>query len=138
MNTLYLTDKEKILFDMLPEDLREGWTVEKEVISFIDTYQKLQVRLALLRVHDPDVKSLRTKIQHAQQLDEVEKSLRDFDLKKISDDDMAALFFALGPALVTRMIFKSLQEVKDDKDMESLTALTVIRNTILASYSPVA
>ena len=64
--------------------------------------------------------------------------LADFDLKDVDEDDVAELFFALGPAAVTQLIAALFVTATTDADIEGITALTVIRHSVLAALQPVS
>ncbi|MDD4628904.1 MAG: hypothetical protein PHE68_05990, partial [Candidatus Peribacteraceae bacterium] len=53
MNTLFLTADEQKIFSGIPETAREGWEVSQETGTFEDSEEKLSMRMALLRLHDP-------------------------------------------------------------------------------------
>jgi len=134
MTTLYLTPSEQQLFQALPSDLREGWTVEAETHGYNDTPPRMELRMALLRIHDPRLVAFREQVQTAKTIEEVVELIKLEDLSKVDEDDMAALFFALGPQYISSMIEVMLGEVTTDKDVEGITALTVIRHTILQAF----
>lgn len=138
MNTLHLTPAERPLFDALPATLREGWKVEHEGRGFVDTPERMELRLALLRIHDPKLLQLRQRTQEAQTVDEVAAAIASMDLSEVDDDDLASLFFALGPDYLSRLIIHLLQKVQTDKDVEDVTGLTVIRHSILEAFHSVS
>jgi len=138
MNKLYLTAGERALYDALSVELKEGWEVEEETQIFTDSPQKQMIRFSLLRIHDPKLLSLREKSMKASTVEEVAALIHDADLKGVDEDDLAELFFALGPTVLTRLIETMFTSVKTDADVEGITALTVIRHTILTSYRSVS
>ncbi len=71
-------------------------------------------------------------------IDEAVKTLVDEDLSGVDEDDLAQLFFAMGPAAITELISKHLESLTTDEAVEQLAALTTIRHSILASYQSVS
>jgi len=135
MNTLYLTADEKKLFDALSEDLKEGWEVEEEKQVYKDTEDRYRMRLSFLRVSDPALLEFKEKAEKAKSKEEVAKLMEGIDLKGVSQSDLAELFFALGPKDVSILMRLQLSEVKNDKDVEVVSALSNIRHELLKSLT---
>ena len=138
MNTLYLTPNEQQLFKALSADLREGWTIEAETHGYADSPERRDLRLALVRIHDPKLVAFRDQVQRAQTIEEVAQLVHLEDLKDVDSDDMASLFFALGPDFLSHLISTLLKSAASDTDIEGVTALTVIRHEILQSFLAVS
>lgn len=136
MNTLHLTTDERAMYEALPEALREGWTVEDETLTYDDSPQKCAIRLSLVRLHDPTLLKLRAQAQENASPEAVAALLQQTNLSDVLEDDLAELFFALGPAILTRLIAAMLPAVSTDADMEGATAITVIRHSVLQSFHP--
>lgn len=134
MNTLYLTWPEQILFQALSSGLTEGWKIDTEHRGFVDTPERRELRLSLVRLHDPRLMELREKVQKAQTIEEVTTYIQNMDLKGIDDDDVASLFFGLGPAYMSNIIQFMLKNATTDRELEGITALTVIRHAMLNSF----
>ncbi len=134
MNTLYLTWPEQILFQELPSGLTEGWKIDTEHLGFVDTPERRELRLSLVRIHDRRLLDLREKVQKAQTIEEVASYIQDMDLKGIDDDDIASLFFGLGPTYISSLIQHMLRTVTTDRELEGITALTVIRHSMLNAF----
>lgn len=126
------------MFGTLPEDLREGWKVETEALSYADTAQKQLIRLSLLRLHEPKLIDLRKKVQTSSSMEEVIKLLQKSDLQDVNEDDLAELFFALGPITLTGLIDYQLKLCKKDTDVDGIAALTLIRHSILHALTSAA
>jgi len=133
MTTLHLTAEEKELFEKLSEELRDGWTVEEEVQTFEDTPQKAQIRLRLLRIHDPKLLAFVEEAKGAKNADELAKLLGDMDLSGVAETEIGKLFFALGPGALGNIVESLLKQAKKDKDVEDIVAITTIRYELLAS-----
>ncbi len=136
MNALFLSGIEQAIFDALPDVLKEGWTIEEETITYRDTKDHLQVRLALLRLHDPALKALHAKMQGASSPASIAEAIAAMNLKDVDEDDLAMLFFAVGPNMLSGVITALLLHANIDKDIETLAALTLIRHAILRSLQP--
>ncbi len=130
--------QEQVLFDTLPDALREGWETEAETLSYEDTPQRRMIRLSLLRLHDPKLLAFREQAKQAQSAEEIAVLMESIDLKDVDEGDLAELFFALGPVTLSLLIAALLRTVKTDTDIEGITALTVIRHSVLASLQPVS
>lgn len=133
MASLYLTKEEKKIFDALSEGVRDGWEVEEENGTFDDNAEKMRTRLALLRLHDPKLMSLRDKASGSTDIDRIAELVQEMDLSGISEDDLAELFFALGPSVLSTIIGDLLKSATTDKDIDDLQSLTFIRHELLAS-----
>lgn len=136
MTTLYLTTEEQEKFASLAPSLREGWTVETESLPIEDSAAKRAIRFQLLRVRDARLLQLRDSIANAKDIDAVVTLIRDQNLKDIHEEDLQQIFFALGPVVVTKLIQSMLSEVQTDTDIEGITALTVIRHSLLSARVP--
>lgn len=138
MNTLYLTAEEQRLFDALSSDMREGWQTQMEDERYADSADKQMIRLSLVRLHDPRLLKLKKQAEQAGSIEEVATLIQSMNLKDVDEDDLAELFFALGPAALSRLIVDLLAAAKSDSDVEGVTALTIIRHSILTSLHPVS
>lgn len=138
MSTLFLTASERALYDKLSDGLKEGWAVENEALTYDDSPQKQAIRLSLLRIHDPHLLELRNKVSSATSMDDIAALLSKTNISEVQEDEVAQLFFALGPESLARLIGHLLRHAKTDGDMEGVTALTVIRHTMLESLPSVA
>ncbi len=138
MNTLYLTGTEQAIFDVLPKILTEGWKTERELLTYEDSPERRQLRLALLRLHDPALIALREKTQQSHSVKEVAEMIAEMDMRKVDEDDLASLFFALGPNDLSLLIKHLLRAAESDKDVEGVTALTVVRHAVLQAFHSVA
>lgn len=138
MNILHLTPSEQALFEALPSALREGWMIESETRSYVDTPDKMEIRMALLRLHDPKLIALREKTATAKNADEVAAIIGETDLHGVDDDDLASLFFALGAETISKLIAFMIPKASTDKDVEGITALALIRHAILNAFQSVS
>ena len=133
---LYLTPKEREEFEQLPETLREGWRVIEETLTFADTVERREMRLHLLRMHDPKLLALREKALALPTTDAVVTLILESNLSGVSDADLAELFFALGPAPLSFLIPQFLTKAHSDEDLEHVAIFSGIRHSLLASLQP--
>lgn len=138
MKTLHITSTERKIFDSLPDDVRDGWDIEEETLSYTDSAEKQIIRLSVIRLHDPSLIHLREKALEASTIDEVVALIHSMDMRLVNEDDLAELCFAIGPAMLSRLIASLLSMVSNDKEMEAVTALALIRHAILNSLQPVS
>jgi hypothetical protein len=136
MTVLHLTKPERIIWDALPNGLKEGWEIEQEANTTHDTPAHFQMRLALLRLHDPKLMQLRDAAMKSDSAETVTKLLEETNLSNVSDGDLAELFFALGPSMLSEYVSSLLKKAKDDPDLEDIAALTTIRHELLLAASP--
>ncbi len=132
MNTLYLTQQEKKTFDAWSNDLRNGWQVTAERDIPADTPAKLQMRLQLMHLRSPSLKSLAQGILPSMAPADVQKLLSAASLKDASDADLAELTFAMGASGLTNVIAAMLATAKTDAELEQLAILTTLRHQLLS------
>lgn len=133
MSTLHLTQAERNIFHGLSERLRDGWEVTLEARSAPDHRENREIRVQLLRLHDPKLLRFQKKAAAISDPEELAELVADTDLAEVSDADLAELFFALGPATLTKVIGVMLQMAKTDQDLQGIAALTAIRDALLFS-----
>lgn len=138
MNKLHLTPAEQSLFEALPEALREGWEVASETLTYTDNPQKQVVRLSLLRLHDPTLKAFREKVMQCEGMEQIVSLIQNTDLSDVQEEDIAQLFFALGPEVLSRMITAMLSQASADKHIETIAGFASIRHSILSSFASVS
>jgi len=133
MNTIYLTGQEKRIFSQLSDVLREGWDIEEEKGQFQDSEEKLSMRMALLRLHDPKLLEMQKRAVGLSS-EKLAELLAKTSLKGVEDDDLAELTFAIGPSILSKLIAGLLLQAKTDAELEDISALALIRHSLLKSY----
>ena len=133
MNTLHLTTSEQSAFDALSEQLREGWTVKPETLTFKDTDHRRRIRFELLRIEDPAMQKFMASAAQAESPEAFEKLVQSTDFSDLSDSDFSELMFAIGPDGVTSMLGAALASVKTDEDVAYAAELSHVRHGILES-----
>jgi len=134
-NALYLTAEERPIFDALSAELKEGWEVEEEQIIFVDGWEKRVARLSFVRLHDPALLKLKEKAQSGVSEQEIFTEIESTNLENATDDDLAELFFALGPNALTPFIAPLLHGIKQDSDLETLMEFTALRHSLLSALT---
>jgi len=132
---LWLTAEERTFFMTLPAELRDGWELQAETQTFTDTSERRAARLGLVRLHDPALLALRDKAKEASSPEALAALLAEMDLHDVTEDDLAELFFALGPDALTGLIAPLLRAAKTDGDLDDVASLLLIRHSLLASFS---
>ena len=135
MTTIYLSAEEKLLFEKLPETLRDGWITEEETKTADDTFEQRLVRMQLMHLRDPKLQAILKLVSESSSIDQVVNVIQSQDLTHIDNADLSELFFALGPTVISALILFLLKSVKTDKDIEGIVALTLIRNKLLVAFN---
>ncbi|MCF7844498.1 MAG: hypothetical protein K9M03_01565 [Kiritimatiellales bacterium] len=133
MNILHLKPAEKELFKKLSKELQEGWSVEEESQSYEETPEKSNVRLRLLRVHDPKIASFMDAAEKKKDANDLAELVLDTDLSGVSEAEIAKLFFVLGPTPLGKIIEALMQTVSEDNDIKDIAAIATIRHELLSS-----
>lgn len=132
MKTLHLTDSEQALYQNLAADVRDGWEIATEDLPIQDSPEKRAVRMSLLRIRDPKLVLIQ-ELAAGGDSKAVIDAIQNHDLSEVNEEDLQQIFFALGPVVVTKLIESMIPEAKTDKDVEGITALTVIRHALLSA-----
>jgi len=132
---LWLTADERQIFTSLPPSVQDGWEVREETQTFTDTAERRNARLNLMRLHDPKLLAFQEKVKKESVPEAIGKLLEETDMRDVAEDDLAELFFALGPDVLTRIITPLLGAAKNDGDVDDVASLLLIRHSLLASFS---
>lgn len=90
----------------------------------------------LLKLRDPRLLGFLEKAKKANTVDALAALVLGTDLKKVSDADLAELFFALGPGPIGRCVESMLAAAVKDEDIEGVAALTTIRRSLYQAMIP--
>ncbi|MBT3293579.1 hypothetical protein HN512_05140 [Candidatus Peregrinibacteria bacterium] len=134
MTELHLTAAETKLFNALPSELQDGWTVVEETQKFEDTDRNVRTRISIIRLKDPKLNAFKEQVKNAKDQNEVANLISEFDLQNVAQPDLAKLFFALGTEPLSKIIQITLPKATTDKDIENVAALSLIRNALLRSF----
>lgn len=132
MPTLHLTGAEQKLFHTLPQELRDGVTIETETITFEDSAEKREIRMRNLQVKDEGLHAIRGHIGSMKTAEDLIKLAQTFDFGSLSKDDLIELYFAMGPHPLTATIELMIPEMKTPEDLEELASLTFIRHGVVS------
>ncbi|MDA1208802.1 MAG: hypothetical protein O2904_02085 [bacterium] len=135
LTKIYLTSAEQKQFSSLSEELKEGWKVTDQEITYKDTPERFKMRLSFLHVHDPKLLAFKEQLQEVEDKASAVALLEAMDLSDVHQPDLAQLFFTLGPDAVTSFIGGMLTSAKNDKDIEGVAALSMIRNQLIKSLA---
>lgn len=130
MKPVYLYAPERALVEKLPDDIKKEFVVHDETLDFTDSASLLHTRLSLVRLHDPQLVSLRDQVQAGTSVLEASKSIQ---LADVDESDLSQLFFAMGPSLLTSLITGLLGTAMKDADFLSVASLAQIRHALLLS-----
>jgi len=133
MTVLHLTTAEQLLWANVPQALQKGWSVETESGTWRDSPQYRQMRMQLVKLQDPKLLAFIEHAKAAASADALAKLLSETDLQGVMDSDISELFFALGPAVVGKLITLMLGTIKTHADIEGIAALTTIRRSLYAA-----
>lgn len=133
MDTLFLTAEEQELFESLSPQIKEGWNVKEESSVPKDSSERIGVRLQLLHLRDPQLQTFQKNARELSSAEDLSALLGSTDLSAVADADLAELAFALGAANISALIESMLREVKSDDDLAGVSALAVIRHSLVAA-----
>jgi len=135
MNTLYLSASERLFLEKIPSDVRSGWEVADETGVYIDSPLKQKLRMSLMRLHDPHLLSFKEKAQKVATAEELKNMIADMDLSHVNESDLSALFFAIGPEVISRLIGHTLARATTDEQVEQVASLTLIRHSLYTAFA---
>ncbi len=133
---LYLTATEKILFEKLPEALREGWEVKEEKGKYKDDEKKRVLRATFSNIQTPALRDLGEKVKTSNSSDFILHLVRTLDISKVSTNDLTEMFFVLGPDGMALMLNELLSQANTDEDLNAASFVSDIRHTFFTSAVP--
>ncbi len=137
-NVLTLTPDEKKIFDALSDALKDGWKTEVETLKSYERPDELLMRYEMASFSNPACKALADAAMTAKSADDIEKIASGFDITKLSESEMAELFFTLGTKWMSGVIRYLLSKAESDSDIEGIAHLSTVRNMLLTSNSEIA
>lgn len=130
--TLYLLPEEREKFEALPQDLREGWTVEAEVGRAFEDAAVLNVRANMARFESfPELRSFVLEAARTGKADVAA-------IKSLPESILPELYFTIGARGVTMLMNAVFANVHDDSDIEALAGFSRIRHDILATNASIS
>ena len=131
---LYLTADEMTMFEKLPANVKEGWELEEEKMTFQDSEEKWALRRQLVRFQDPRLKKLQEKLKKLTGKD-LAPLIEETDLSKLGKDDFISLCYAMGPAVLSIIMQKILGLSTSDDDLQIVSGFSDVRHALLHSYA---
>lgn len=131
---LHLTTQEHALFDQLSPDLKEGWEVEEEALTFQDTPDRMRVRLGLSSFENEEIKRALEKMSAANSDEEFQTIAANVEIPEMSDADSTSLMYVLGPGGLSVMIIAGLAGAQNDEELKHLAEITEARHMTLESF----
>ncbi len=132
MQTLRLTSDELRQFEALAAPIRSAWKTEEVAMEYIDSREKMSVRLWQLRVSSPDLQSIAVLAGKGLSLNDVVEKVTSIDLSSVSEHDVREILYALGPDVLGLIIKNILLSVPTSKDMEQVHAYATARALFFA------
>ena len=132
---VFLTISEQSVFSTLPAAVHTMATIESEMLSYEDSEKKREIRARNMQLRHPSLLKLRERLTSTLTPKEVAAILATMDLSVLPEDDLAELYFAMGPTVISDLIGNLLKNVRTLEDFEALTSLTLIRHSLLLSLS---
>lgn len=132
MDSLLLTQEEAAAFDLLPADLREGWTVESETGTAFEHPRQLQMRM-----HMSSMKKYPFFVALAEKINAQENVDTDLMLRDLPDEYLAEMFFVIGARGLTYMMRSLLTSATTDDELKAVAAWSHIRHDILSANATV-
>ena len=133
-NTLKLRPNEKAIFDKLSDELKDGWQIEDEKLEAEETIEELKMRHDMFRGSETCTKILDA-MSGVKDEEALKKAASEMDFSSLAQEDAAELFFTLGTAAISAIIFGALEDADSDDDLEGIASLTEIRHMLFESNS---
>lgn len=123
-NPLYLVREEILLFEKLPDALKNNWKPVIETIDAYETEAEITRRMKDSRFEMPGLEGF---IKGGGTKDGPQ-----FDFSKVSEPAWAEYFYTIGASGTSALIQLSLQSPGlTDEQMDSIAAMSAIRHVIL-------
>ncbi len=137
MDILFLTSVEFSLLEQRFPQFAEVYTHAEESHTFADSARRMMLRLSLVRLRSPSLIALRDRITSAQTLEDAVAIIADHDLAGVPDEDLSQIVFALGPDVLSQVIWMLIRRAKHMEDLEQVAVLSFLRHEILSAYAHV-
>lgn len=133
-HTLFLKADERTLFDRLPESMQEGWSVQEDVMDYIDSPDRRRVRMSAICIQDPRLKAFHDRLHASITLEEATQLLQDLDVRTMHDVDVREIVYALGPDVLSAIIALVLRTAASDEDLLDVVAYSTARHLFFARH----
>lgn len=132
--TLFLTANEKKIFDMLPADVKKGWSVKAEKRVFKDSKEDFRLRWTKIRFKSEKLRTLERKLASAKSMADVQKGMANVDLSDLPKEDIIGTLFIGGPDMVGAAILSALVAVRSSTDLTRIVSLIEARSVLLDAF----
>ena len=132
MQTLRLSVEELRQFAQLKESIRGDWKTEEVTIEYVDSKEKMNVRLWQLRLSSPALKDIAALAEQGLSLTDLASALEKVDLSLVSPHDVREVLYAFGPDVLGVIIKNILSSGPTVKDMEQVHAYATARALFFA------
>lgn len=133
-HTLFLKADERTLFDRLPESMQEGWSVQEDVMDYVDSPDRRRVRMSAICIQDPRLKAFHDRLHASITLEEATQLLQDLDVRTMHDVDVREIVYALGPDVLSAIIALVLRTAASDEDLLDVAAYSTARHLFFARH----
>ncbi len=133
-HTLFLKADERTLFDRLPESMQEGWSVQEDVMDYVDSPDRRRVRMSAICIQDPRLKAFHDRLHASITLEEATQLLQDLDVRTMHDVDVREIVYALGPDVLSAIIALVLRTAASDEDLLDVVAYSTARHLFFARH----
>lgn len=122
---IILTLAEQSLYNLLPDSLKEGWSVKEETLSSYESERQIVMRhrLADFTAY-PQVAVMVERIVNGE-------SFENFSISDLPDTIQNELYFMIGARGVNALMQTLLSEITTDEDVVALAALSAARHKLL-------
>jgi hypothetical protein len=129
--TLYLTDAEMKQWNALPDERRDGWTVEAEILTSYESADVLKVRAGMARFDT--FPALRDVVKNSALGQKI-----DIDsLKGMPEAVLPELCFTIGAVGMSVLIAAMFAQMKTDEDIAAIAGMSTLRHDILSTNASV-
>jgi hypothetical protein len=137
VDILFLTGVEhSLLLQRFPQ-FADTYTFAEEAHTFTDSARRMMLRLSLVRLRSPSLIALRDRITAAQSLEDAALIIAEHDLAGVPDEDLSQIVFALGPDVLSQVIWMLIRRAHTIEELEQVAVLSFLRHEILSSYAHV-
>ncbi len=129
--TLYLLSGERVTWEALSDERKEGWTVKDETGTAFESADVLKIRAGMARFESfPELREVTKKVMAGEKPD---LSI----LERMPEAILPELCFTIGARGVTALIAAQFKTLEKDDDIAALAGLTSIRHDILTTNASV-
>jgi hypothetical protein len=135
VDILFLTKAEYGLLRQRFPRFSEHYTYAEENHTFRDSARRMMLRLSLVRLRSASLIALRDKITAAKTLEDAVSIIAEHDLKGVPDEDLSQIVFALGPDVLSQVIWMLIRKTGSIHNLEQVAVLSFLRHEILSAYA---